>query len=195
MRISDWSSDVCSSDLIRLQALHVEADVFRDGEDAALVSSTSRLHQRFVEREVKALPVGGEGGLGGKGGAGAEDGELLVDDAQLRIGGFGVGHHRGDPAAVGAVIVEELDEADVAIGIAGYRAHRVAKYLVGSRGEGRFDLAGCRGLLARLQNLHGLDDHLGVFQEIGPDAPAELVRSEEHTSELQSLMRNSYALF
>src|SRR3546814_10370739 len=112
MRISYWSSDVCSSDL----------------------------HQRFVEREVKALPVGGEGGLGGKGGAGAEDGELLVDDAQLRIGGFGVGHHRGDPAAVGAVIVEELDEADVAIGIAGYRAHRVA-------------------------------------------------RSEEHTSELQSLMR------
>src|SRR3546814_5411050 len=148
MRISDWSSDVCSSDLIRLQALHVEADVFRDGEDAALVSSTSRLHQRFVEREVKALPVGGEGGLGGKGGAGAEDGELLVDDAQLRIGGFGVGHHRGDPAAVGAVIVEELDEADVAIGIAGYRAHRVAKSRVGARGGGRSDLAGVRGQIA-----------------------------------------------
>src|SRR3546814_6621119 len=74
------------------------------------------------------------------------------------------------------VCSSDLDEADVAIGIAGYRAHRVAKYLVGSRGEGRFDLAGCRGLLARLQNLHGLDDHLGGFQEIGPDAPAELVR-------------------
>src|SRR3546814_14930518 len=98
MRISDWSSDVCSSDLIqvaidggldfrilhiRLQALHVEADVFREGEDAALVSSTSRLHQRFVEREVKALPVGGEGGIGGKGGAGAEDGEpLVVEDRE-----------------------------------------------------------------------------------------------------------------
>src|SRR3546814_20712789 len=27
-----------------------------------------------------------------------------------------------------------------------------------------------------MQNLHGLDDELGVFQEIGPDAPAELVR-------------------
>src|SRR3546814_13651298 len=65
------------------------------------------------------------------------------------------------------VCSSDLDEADVAIGIAGYRAHRVAKYLVGSRGEGRFDLAGCRGLLARLQNLHGLDDPLGVFQEIG----------------------------
>src|SRR3546814_16698325 len=83
---------------------------------------------------------------------------------------------RTDPLFPYTTLFRSLDEADVAIGIAGYRAHRVAKYLVGSRGEGRFDLAGCRGLLARLQNLHGLDDHLGVFQEIGPAAPAELVR-------------------
>src|SRR3546814_1385843 len=38
--------------------------------------------------------------------------------------------------------------------------------------------------------------HTGVYFDIRIwSAPAALVRSEEHTSELQSLMRNSYAVF
>src|SRR3546814_2865660 len=40
---------------------------------------------------------------------------------------------------------------------------------------------------------------LGLFQRIGPQVHRPVVaddlRSEEHTSELQSLMRNSYAVF
>src|SRR3546814_6588360 len=39
-------------------------------------------------------------------------------------------------------------------------------------------------------------DHLVEWQPVVDPAPAiELRRSEEHTSELQSLMRNSYAVF
>src|SRR3546814_7005470 len=34
-----------------------------------------------------------------------------------------------------------------------------------------------------------------VVERVGPELPLKLHRSEEHTSELQSLMRNSYAVF
>src|SRR3546814_8462085 len=39
-----------------------------------------------------------------------------------------------------------------------------------------------------------LNDHFGQRRDVAP-AKVEPLRSEEHTSELQSLMRNSYAVF
>src|SRR3546814_6398557 len=45
----------------------------------------------------------------------------------------------------------------------------------------------------------GQQDHEGQYQQPGVEVPAPYgavhIRSEEHTSELQSLMRTSYAVF
>src|SRR3546814_1303675 len=107
MRISDWSSDVCSSDLLHLVA------------EGAVVGG----HHREGDE------------------AGAGDGDRIA-----------AGVHAGDVQAAGAQRLE----------LRGVRLHRK---------EGDF-LAG----------------HLGQVRD-------EAVRSEEHTSELQSLMRISYAVF
>src|SRR3546814_4336962 len=106
MRISDWSSDVCSSDLI--------------GNDGA----------RFQRR------------------------------ANMR-------GHRG----IGAERHAEHDE----IGI----LHRLGGIAINSVGQAKL------GRLPAMR-LTGIG---------GGDPACQAVRSEEHTSELQSLMRNSYAVF
>src|SRR3546814_3365207 len=110
MRISDWSSDVCSSDLHLVQAA-------RNGKDVTVVVE---LRARFDE----------EANLG---------------------------------------FADRLQEAGVQVvyGVVGYKTH--AKMLLVVRREGR-----------KLRRYV----HLGTGN-----------RSEEHTSELQSLMRISYAVF
>src|SRR3546814_2016799 len=116
MRISDWSSDVCSSDLARRVQLH------------------------------------------------RRPGQQGVDEA---------GEHRAD--AGGEVVAE---------------AEGWVLVHVGALGE---------------LELHGVDavrgtpmaagDVAALEAAVGGVAVAERLRSEEHTSELQSLMRNSYAVF
>src|SRR3546814_10452168 len=114
MRISDWSSDVCSSDLV-------------DGDQLAL---DVEMPEGPAVARRRALQVGAD----------------LVDRA-LEVGGDegAVGAHLGAPALVGPV------------------------------------------------------QHGARLQQAVLDEPAEgdarLRRSEEHTSELQSLMRISYAVF
>src|SRR3546814_5062879 len=66
-----------------------------------------------------------------------------------------------------------VDDADAVDGTAGVRRHRLR------RGGRRARPLGHRRLRARVQRRHEAD---------------EVVRSEEHTSELQSLMRISYAV-
>src|SRR3546814_9413184 len=63
--------------------------------------------------------------------------------------------------------------------IAGTRDHQAGLRRVG--GDQR------QGVLSR--------DHAHMFVEIPPHVSVRDFRSEEHTSELQSLMRNSYAVF
>src|SRR3546814_5852018 len=63
-------------------------------------------------------------------------------------------------------------------------------------GRGR-DLAGDRGLADEVEAPHigrGFRDRLVVPREV-VDEYRDRRRSEEHTSELQSLMRNTYAVF
>src|SRR3546814_5601684 len=126
MRISDWSSDVCSSDLYP-QRLSL------------------RLCPCVQHRQVEALL------------AGAVDGVLVA--------GVGVAHDAG------------------------------------SRVVPQHALDSFRGGLAAVAD----DDHAGVLREAHADAAAVVQRhpggaaggvqrSEEHTSELQSLMRISYAV-
>src|SRR3546814_2269993 len=113
MRISDWSSDVCSSDLLEAGAVEGAAD----GADAAVhhvrrrdhVAAGARLHQRLVAQHLD---------------------RLVIEDAPV------------------------AQQAVVAVAV------------------------------------------VGVERDIADDADVgQRVRSEEHTSELQSLMRISYAVF
>src|SRR3546814_7666246 len=115
MRISDWSSDVCSSDL-------------------SVGLPDDRFHAVGLQRVL--APAGGT--------------PLLA--------------HRTETAG--------------------------ARDLPGLRRFLADDLPGADG-----QEDHGLAVHLGRRARIGPRCAQPRRRSEEHTSELQSLMRISYAVF
>src|SRR3546814_1667603 len=85
-----------------------------------------------------------------------------------------------------AVVGEGLDGA-------GYGSRLgMVKFHVGAEwrpGVGFKDGAGCGNLAKRRRHWQFGD------QNAHPPAPPSRGRSEEHTSELQSLMRNSYAVF
>src|SRR3546814_2779243 len=66
-----------------------------------------------------------------------------------------------------------------------------------SRGKARENIhTQCFGLFAQpAGDVAKLDDVVAVILETGGQQPVGRWRSEEHTSELQSLMRISYAVF
>src|SRR3546814_6049093 len=148
MRISDWSSDVCSSDLLREVA--VVADV--DAEPAV--------------GGVEHRPAGV---------AGLEE-ELLLEAGDLRDVGLAV------LAEVAAVGVDDragvvVDAGDVLLVDRHHDDHRVLLRVVLHEADGG-----------------AVGDLLGSGIPLGVLARTEVrLRSEEHTSELQSLMRISYA--
>src|SRR3546814_987955 len=132
MRISDWSSDVCSSDLVALD----------------------KDRQQRLDHPIGALRIG-----------------VLVGDRKdvLAVGRddratFKPGEH---PLHLGIALRRQ-----VVIGLARH-LHQVRP--------------------AQQCLLHELD--LGVQVALDRDAAQQRLRSEEPTSELQSLMRNSYAVF
>src|SRR3546814_9536452 len=164
MRISDWSSDVCSSDLTG-------------------------------ERHVESEPGGGG----------------IVGDR--------VDQHRPADRPVARGEGEIVDKVgigeDIEVAIAGLRQHRAAARTGNQRFEivarNRLDIAGQPGgeavpgkprwHLLRLGR-SSLDRDLSEMRgrqhrdrRAGRETDTDPTRSEEHTSELQSLMRNSYAVF
>src|SRR3546814_8597403 len=140
MRISDWSSDVCSSDLI-VDLLHRQRDVEADVEAA-------RFRGAAVGRLHDAGPA-----------AGADHEAAVVLGQALRPLGKAARQLAG-----GLVVARHLE---IALG-----DDEVGVFLLGAL------LLGHRQAALRLV--------------ARPDARR---RSEEHTSELQSLMRISYAVF
>src|SRR3546814_6905238 len=148
MRIRDWSSDVCSSDLlasgdaVRLQLGGVQDDADLAGNAAAALDRRHARHgQQPLRHRIVDIP-----------------GQLL----QRHVGRFGA--EIGDRPAV------DVDAADLRLQ---YSLWQVAADLV----DGVLHIVD--GAVAGRSDL---DLHIGV-------------RSEEHTSELQSLMRISYAVF
>src|SRR3546814_2843580 len=121
MRISDWSSDVCSSDLVRSQAMQLTIGKLAQAGDVGV--ETIRYYQRRGLLDTPARS-GGDGWGGG---------------------------------------IRRYGEDDL----------RRLRFIRAAQGAG-FTLDEIGELLA----LEASDD-----------------RSEEHTSELQSLMRKSYAVF
>src|SRR3546814_7103839 len=127
MRMSDWSSDVCSSDLFAGRGLY----------------------QRRAGEEDRALV--------------ADDDAFVGHGGHIRAAGGAASHHARD-----------LRNAE--------RAH------VGLVEEDAAEMV-------------TIGEDLGLMRQVGTaridevDARQPVDRSEEHTSELQSLMRNSYAVF
>src|SRR3546814_9410808 len=147
MRISDWSSDVCSSDLVDAAARHF------GGEGGAHV---------IIETLVAARGAAGDAGLGDA---------RVPDERHLAP--------RGQRAA--AFDRDDAVERGLALGARGGETLRQA----GVIGEG----------LARpiIVAEPGQDFGRGpTRQDVERDLLAD--RSEEHTSELQSIIRLSYSV-
>src|SRR3546814_2391090 len=139
MRISDWSSDVCSSDLyVDWGLFHVEPDFLPLWRRyaRALKQRNSLLKQRV------------------------RDGQLDAWDHELA--------EVGEP-------MTRLREAYLA--------------------QLQVPLGAISGELAPMLGPAGIEFHPGWRRDELSLADALLLRSEEHTSELQSLMRISYAVF
>src|SRR3546814_2944480 len=126
MRISDWSSDVCSSDLLPLAAVRWRIDDLRRG---AQQRHAIRLDHRIQRERRTGLTL-------------APAAMAAMHEQRFRF----------EPVAHEAAITAAFD--------------REGAHVVSSRKFGRADWR-------------------SVTRQ----------RSEEHTSELQSLMRNSYAVF
>src|SRR3546814_6880340 len=145
MRISDWSSDVCSSDLIRAEA---------------------RLKQLFGVATLDGFGRFGRADLAAAGG--------LI--AYLEAVGRGSIPHLAPP--------QKIEPQDVmAIDPATRESLEIARSSAGARGGSLLDCID--------RTVSG-----GGARLLGTDLSAPLTRrrSEEHTSELQSLMRISYAV-
>src|SRR3546814_4200935 len=141
MRISDWSSDVCSSDL--------EA-----GARRTLVGARQRLEVDVVDRAVVAV---------------------AIDQVDERI-------------------ADALDGGDVQLHRPGRRLDHPGAHLAGAPAGRRRVLhpEGDGADRGTVQQGEGLGKALALGIE---DEVHVALRSEEHTSELQSLMRISYAVF
>src|SRR3546814_7609881 len=143
MRISDWSSDVCSSDLLS------EAEAVR-------------LAARSDELAELGLVLEGFGG-----------GAVVVREV---------------PALLGDVAVQTLVR-DLADALAEYDSVQPLK----ERLEEVCGTMACHGSVRAGRRLT-LDEMNALLRQMEA-TPHSGQRSEEHTSELQSLMRISYAVF
>src|SRR3546814_9754757 len=147
MRISDWSSDVCSSDLSGMGLLalvyYLQAELFMI--DATVMDLAPWL---AVAISLAGLALG-----------------WVVYDLLCR---------------------SPLGRNDAALALVGFVFLVALAYLFTLVFSGR-------GMMMQLGGLIGTMMVANVFLVIIPNQ--KKVRSEEHTSELQSLMRNSYAVF
>src|SRR3546814_10058880 len=138
MRISDWSSDVCSSDL-RAHLQHEDGQAQKCGEPhrAAEASYLPFMRFRFASRHISV--------------ADALRFITCATDSSLQIGNRNGSRKGAHQRLFGSKVDRGLEDA----------GHALQRF---------FDAADTRGA-------------------------AHALRSEEHTSELQSLMRTSYAVF
>src|SRR3546814_461847 len=161
MRISDWSSDVCSSDLPVRHLCEAE-----HGRDAKCVQQRSLDPDAVLGHQQEDRPVVQVGPVGARSQPPERRGRQRrgqrarrLDRPQGEAGGEGVGQ---EPAAV-----------EAGVGLVDDRP--------------REDQGGERG---------GPDQPSNERRwSAGPRVQGDGERSEEHTSELQSLMRISYAVF
>src|SRR3546814_6581525 len=166
MRISDWSSDVCSSDL-DFEIGFAEQAIGFDLQIVGVVAE-KRLAQN---RGRQAVGVGRES---------AEKAREIIDRE-------------------GVHIIAVLGQVIIGINAAEQEVERPVKIA----GQDRFARPACIILVrsVELQRLVATNtvaaEHAasGVVRLRRAENAGRTIRSEEHTSELQSLMRISYAVF
>src|SRR3546814_9609879 len=162
MRISDWSSDVCSSDLTEAELL-ARAAALEARSTHPLAKAITRLaaRQGVIPAAAENVQV-----LKGRGLTG------MFEDELFWLGSYRYAIERGQGA---------LDVAE-----------RVDNWVT----DGKTVI-----LIGNARHICGL---IAVADTVRPDARETIAllhtagigrRSEEHTSELQSLMRISYAVF
>src|SRR3546814_7012843 len=187
MRISDWSSDVCSSDLQGAIFLERHQDAAHLGLAASLdqpLLELRGLHVRGrIERGFKRAMFGNQLARGlGPDAADARDivrtvthqGQDIADkmrpDAELLL----------DLVDIDALVLHRIEHVDAVRSVGAITfAHQLHQILVG-RDHGHIPALALRSTGIGCDKVIGLEP---------------LLRSEEHTSELQSLMRTSYAVF
>src|SRR3546814_6012541 len=163
MRISDWSSDVCSSDLT-IRAFQHLADHWVKGQvQLADLAVAQNIPPKFLtvilsERAREGLLISQRGRDRGY--------QLALSPIDISYGDL-VRLTRGSLALVPC---------------AARNAHEHCKNCL-PESECRL-----RSLMLRVR-----DDTASILDRITLADPIDLARSEEHTSELQSLMRTSYA--
>src|SRR3546814_4337516 len=153
MRISDWSSDVCSSDL-------------RGARRAVIAGGAQLAVGRLASDAV-------EGGQRGAIIVQAPRGETAHPRTLRRPGALAVGTVGREAQRVGVVILDIIGPGDLLRPFGARRGAELVDHYVEQR-------LGAGGVV--------------VLDAVGA-AGGETGRSEEHTSELQSLMRISYAVF
>src|SRR3546814_9941064 len=214
MRISDWSSDVCSSDLLRGDALvrlscvenRAAGVLGREHGLIVLVLRRNPLGQQFLLARGLALGIAQLVLRGGQFGLALPVIGAQRGDARARAGDRGFGlvdggliRRRIDPeqhvAFLHPLIVAHLDRDHAAGNIGAYR------YLA------RLQIGVVSRLVAAAMKVEGKpaeqQHERPEQQQRGAQAAARRAirlggtafRSEEHTSELQSLMRNSYTVY
>src|SRR3546814_5740587 len=141
MRISDWSSDVCSSDLL------VEHTLKLDGQIREWAQRFADKHHALFLGRGPSYPVALEGAL------------KLKEVSYIHAEAYPAGELKHGPLA--------LVDADMPVVAVAPNNALLEK------------------LKSNLQEVRARGGRLFVFAD----------RSEEHTSELQSLIRSSYAVF
>ena len=142
---------------------------------AGLVHLSLGLEHGLVHVPILALLAGGDGDARGFLRALRQDRQFLEDDADLGIAFDQLDDVVQTALAVAAVVIEELDDGDVAVGIAGRSARRIAIDVRGVLGDG--DLQLLRLLLLHLgfeRGLH-LEEDLRIGDEIVLDDLLELL--------------------
>src|SRR3546814_5531646 len=171
MRISDWSSDVCSSDLAEFVAL----DPVRPG-----VRHRQHPPRRIIKLEVgeHAVPVG----------------DCVIRVARRMIAVLFIVFRRF-LAGLCAALDQVLAAAEIEHRHPQLREAEMVGPIIEALFGGRFV---DHRPLRRRRDLGDIGVEFGLAAAHNNDVlcrTARVERSEEHTSELQSLMRNSYAVF
>src|SRR3546814_319498 len=180
MRISDWSSDVCSSDLedfvrdIGLLGLDAQQRTVRRIERRFPQLLGIHLAQPLVAADREALAAVREDRLEQFGGARDRIGLCVRRGGNLAL--FAIGRPGFDLGGRAACL-HQSSRARIAVGLFGGELVHTARFLDGEE--------------ARIDRMMIADPAPAAFERIA----AAFDRSEEHTSELQSLMRISYAVF
>ena len=148
--------------------------------DRRLIELAPVRHQRVVQLEIGLLVLlpGGERNARCDFGIRAEDRPFLVDEADIAVLGEQLRDLWRLALTVGAVIVVELDDRDVAVGIAADRREFVLVELLDERAD-RFRRAPLFFFRALgFEGLQRLDDDLRVLHEIGADDRLDLLFAE-----------------